>query len=162
MSVRPASHEDLRNVFVMGYDAWGGDREVDTYIERCFRSPKYKLGSWYVMEKDGALVSSLIVYRHAFHLSPGMAGIGSVATAPEHRRRSHASELIREVLTRLRQTDGLSLVFLYADVHPDMYARLGFVALPDNLQRYKPSICMVWGERDDVHKALSTAAPDYF
>lgn len=161
MGVRLASPEDLQTVYLMGYDAWGDGRPAETYLENCRQSEKYKLGNWYVMVHEGTLVSSLIVYSDAFRMPLGAAGIGSVATSLDHRRRGHASELIREVASRLSRTHGVSLFFLYSDVDPNIYARLGFVALPDHLQRYKPSICMVAGQKSDFEHVLSSA-PNYF
>ncbi|HYM80294.1 MAG TPA: GNAT family N-acetyltransferase [Candidatus Limnocylindria bacterium] len=160
--MRLASPGDMRRVFLMGYDTWGEGRPAEAYIEGCFRSAKYKLGSWYVLEMDGTPVSALIIYRDVFRLPPAAAGIGSVATSRDSRRRGHASELIREVSSRLRRMDGSKLFFLYADVDPNIYARLGFVALPDHLQRYQPSICMASGNQSDLARVLSTSAPDYF
>ncbi len=156
MHVRAATAHDLTAIYRMGYDVWGDGAAEDAYLRDCANSGKYKLGVWHVLaDADGAVVSSLICYKDAFGLESGCIGIGSVATAPEHRRQGYAARLLAAVVEQLLR-DGSDCLFLYADAAPELYEKIGFRALPDSLQRYQPSICMA------LSKTPPVAAPSYF
>jgi len=85
--VRIALSEEHEQIFCLGYDAWGEDAPMAQYLASCRASPKYAQGRWLVLQEGGSLRSALIVYR----LGAGCAGLGSVATAPDARRRGAAS-----------------------------------------------------------------------
>ncbi|TAM56488.1 GNAT family N-acetyltransferase [bacterium] len=57
------------------------------------------------------------------------AGIGAVFTLPAERRRGLASLMLGAFLDRERD-EGTDLAFLFSDLHPAFYERLGFTALP--------------------------------
>ena len=57
MLVRRARNDELTEVFLMGYDAWGAELPVQMYLDSCLASYKYKLGEFYVLE-DGNVVES--------------------------------------------------------------------------------------------------------
>ena len=136
--VRIALSEEHEQIFRLGYDAWGEDAPMAQYLASCRASPKYAQGRWLLLQEGGSLRSALIVYR----LGPGCAGLGSVATAPDARRRGAASRLLAGALTLL-EADGDHSFFLFADRAPDLYQRQGFVPLPAAYQRRLGSICMV-------------------
>jgi ribosomal protein S18 acetylase RimI-like enzyme len=149
--VRAAKASELDAVYRMGYDAWGDSRPLADYLRDCAASPKYRRGVWHVLDGGTRLLSALIVYE----LGPGAAGIGSLATPPEERRRGRASALIAGVL-KLLDARGVGAVYLYSDIAPRFYERFGFRALPAALQRYPGRVGMIRGAA-----ALATA-PDYF
>ena len=134
----------MHTVYMMGFDVWAeGDSET-RYLDVCRNAPKYKKGQWFVLENDeGKLVSSLICYRNVFGLAEGCVGIGSVATSPDQRKKGYAAILLKDIITRLRETT--SHIFLYSDIAPAFYKKLGFQILNDDLQKHKPSLCMVYG-----------------
>ena len=87
---RQAAQDDLDAVYMMGFDVWADGNSAAKYLEGCRASPKYKAGTWYVLEQKNVLVSSLIVYR----LGPARFGIGSIATPNHLRKMGYASDLI--------------------------------------------------------------------
>jgi|GEM_PF-482315 len=56
-------------------------------------------------------------------------GIGAVFTLPSGRRRGLASLMLGASLDRER-AEGTDLAYLFSDIHPAFYERLGFVVLP--------------------------------
>src|SRR5262249_3516385 len=143
--VRTASVEELDAIYAMGVDAWSERESLEAYLAGCRASAKYQRGRWFVLANGAELLSSLIMYS----LGESMAGIGSVATPPALRRRGHASALIRGVVTQLEQ-GGIDTVFLFSDVAPGIYRRLGFEPLPAPLQRKAGSVCMLRSPRFDA------------
>jgi GNAT superfamily N-acetyltransferase len=57
-----------------------------------------------------------------------VAGIGAIFTAPAHRGRGAATDLIKQLLERAA-ADGADLALLFSEIGPDYYARLGFDAI---------------------------------
>ena len=133
MDVRLANDSDLDTIYAMGYDAWADGAPVQTYLESCRASEKYKLGTWYVLSHEGNVVSSLIVYSSGedFDIPAGYRGIGSVATEQHHRKNGYASLLINTVCAILEQED-VQGVYLHADVGPSFYEGLGFSVLSES------------------------------
>jgi len=125
MILRPANIIDIVPIYMMGYDVWGGQDSEDTYIEACEASEKYKQGSWYCLEKNNELVSSLISYKNCFGLSEKYCGLGSIATAPTHRRKGYAMVLIAQYL-KLLKSENMAGIFLFSDINPYMYSKFGF------------------------------------
>lgn len=158
--IRPAEPRDLEAVYRMGYDTWGDSKPVHAYLKACAESPKYRTGTWYVLEERGRLMSSLIVHRLADH----SFGLGSISTPPERRRNGWASQLISGVLSLL-DSQGAETIYLHSDIDALFYARFGFRLLPPDLQRRAGSGAML-----RCPPALFTSivgspgyrAPDYF
>jgi len=59
-------------------------------------------------------------------------GIGAVFTPPRLRGRGYASAMLGAFLDAERGA-GRYLALLFSDIHPEFYARLGFIALPSRL-----------------------------
>jgi predicted N-acetyltransferase YhbS len=155
---RPARPEEMEEVYRMGYDAWADGDGVDAYLASCAASPKYARGRWLVLEEGGTLLSSLIVYD----LGGPAAGLGSIATAPERRGRGYASALVGAAAGAIEGA-GKRRVFLFSDIGPEFYERLGFRVLPPRFQFKPGSSCMV--RADDFDGLLSEpgfAPPEYF
>ena len=110
---------------MMGFDTWGQGMSERRYLNECLSSAKYPRGQWYVMEADGALLSSLIVYRKGFDLPAGCWGIGSVATPPALRRRGFAGVLINHIIDDARDSEARGL-YLFTGVGTDYYGKFGF------------------------------------
>ncbi len=72
---RLARPEELEAVYLLGYDAWGEGAAEASYLAECRASPKYARGRWWVLVKDGAVVSALIVYRDAWGLPPSYSHV---------------------------------------------------------------------------------------
>lgn len=142
----------------MGYDAWAEGRDFDAYARLCAASPKYARGRWLVLADGPELLSSLIVYD----LGGDAAGLGSIATAPEHRGRGHASSLVATAAGAIEAV-GKTRVFLFSDIEPEFYERLGFRALPERFQSRRGSRCMVrTADLDALVAEESFEPPEYF
>lgn len=157
----------MMDAYAHGYDAWGDGASLSDYLKRCSSSDKYALGEWYGLliqstsqnstmkrTQSSTLVSSLILYRDGFSLPEGSVGIGSVATAPNHRRQGYARRLVHGVIQRVCCGD-VDSVWLWSDINPAFYATLGFrqVALKEQ------SALMYFGPQTNNP---STDLPDYF
>ena len=164
MIVRPAKQGDMPSVHLMAHDTWGEGRTRDEHVALCLTLPKYAKGRWFVLEINGAPVSSLICYRNAFGLPENIMGIGSVATTPASRKKGLASFLTTEVMERLSEDDGIDGFFLYSDVNPSMYEKLGFVKLPKDMQRYERSAAMIRPVKKSLRLLVGGdfKVPDYF
>lgn len=124
---------------MMGFDVWSESASAEEYLKGCYESEKYKKGQFKVLEDGDMLLSSLIFYQ----LSHGWFGIGSIATPAELRKQGWAAKLTLDVAEQLETEMGARAIFLFADINPKFYEKLGFVPLPDTFQNYKSSICMV-------------------
>ncbi|MBL7716106.1 MAG: GNAT family N-acetyltransferase [Bdellovibrionales bacterium] len=153
---RPGEHD---TIYLMGYDTWGVGQSIETHLRECRESEKYKMGIWYVIsDADDVLYSSLIHYD----LGSDSCGIGSIATAPDFRKKGHASSLIQAALERFNH-DGFSKVFLFSDIDPRFYEKFGFRALSSSHQAHKKAVCMVWGtDPQDLENQPGFKLPDYF
>lgn len=163
ITVRRPDESEMDQIYLAGFDVWADKICKDEYLQDCRTSGKYQKGEWWIADRDGRMVSSMIVYRDVFGLPPGSLGLGSVATPPESRRRGNASQLIKTYLD-MRQNESVLAVFLFAEVKPEIYERLGFVVLPTELQKYAGSFCMVKCDQEtlDAIKAGRIQAPRYF
>lgn len=94
MDIRKATSEDMKDVYQMSYDAWGGELSEEDYVKSCYDSEKYKLGTWFCLEENTEVISSLIIYSNCLGLSDKYAGLGSIATKPSYRNKGYARELI--------------------------------------------------------------------
>ncbi|MGB7995921.1 MAG: GNAT family N-acetyltransferase [Photobacterium halotolerans] len=126
MQIRPATESEMNSVYMMGYDAWGGEMPQAEYLAACKRSRKYAAGQWYVLLEADMPVASLILYRHQFGLEDGQTGIGSIATSPAHRRQGYASQLILGIVRHLFSGTTTTTVFLHSDIDTAFYQKLGF------------------------------------
>lgn len=130
--------------------AWGRTLSLPQYLqrERVLRAAPFSqrgLRAW-ALQKDGAILASCETYACDVQLggrgaAPDAAkagighGIASVYADPAHRGHGHASELLRRVHATL-QAEGALLCFLWSEIGPTLYQRLGYVARPLALRRY--------------------------
>ena len=138
MNIRPSQETDLNQIYMMGFDVWSDNATVEEYLNSCRASIKYTQGRWMILEKDGALLSSLIIYD----LNREWAGIGSIATPKELRRQGFAAELISGVIKQLQSSAELSTIFLFSDINPAYYNRFGFDALEAKYQSNSDAVLM--------------------
>ncbi len=89
--------------------------------------PRFSIRDVRVGELDGETVALLVLYpllAWVRGVRLPVAGIGSVAVSPEHRRRGVAEALVRATLRDLRQRgDTMSLLYAFRS---DFYARFGW------------------------------------
>lgn len=139
LKIRGPKAEEFDEIYRMGFDVWADGDTLENYFEGCRNSPKYKKGEWFVLEKSGSLLSSLLV--HSF--DDNIYGIGSIATNPDQRKNGYASVLIESVINNLQTNRNSKITYLYSDINPEFYERFGFRRLPSELQKYSTTTCMV-------------------
>lgn len=118
----------------MGYDAWGEQQTLTDYLQACQSSTKYQQGTWWVLEEQRQLLSSFISYELSDHL----LGIGSVSTDPIYRHQGDASMMLRQFIAN---HPGCHF-FLFSDIDPSFYRRLGFQAVSKENQPYLDTTLM--------------------
>lgn len=128
MKTRFAKQLDLTSIYMMGADVWCSDQTEQEYIEECKNSNKYKMGQWYCLEQEGAIVSSLIQYKNCFGLRRSFAGFGSVATSPQERKKGYARALIMSRIETL-VADNYSGVYLFNETRSKLYESCGFESI---------------------------------
>jgi len=146
---------ELDDIFLLGFDVWGDGATRRDYLNQCHASEKYRYGRWHVLTLNKKIVSALIVYTSGFNLPTDAYGIGSLATAPDCRGRSYASELMRRTLMRLDGDSNQRLVYLFADIDSSFYRRFGFTECHSSCG----SVCMV---RSMDPKMTNPELPNYF
>lgn len=154
MEIRKPREDEYRSIYLMGFDVWSEGKSKDKYVEECTENTKYKAGTWFVLASEDVLASSLIVYESQFEIPENFCGIGSVATAIQHRKKGYSSELINGVCENLKSS-GYSGVYLHSDIDPEFYKRLGFIPVSTEVEN-----CMVrlFGSVKVPEKAI----PSYF
>jgi len=140
--VRKGAPEDDAELLPFGYDAWNKGRDLDTFLRDYDKSPNFQRGTRYLIESlDGTKWAKLNLLR----FQRNVTGVASVATKPEHRRAGHASLLLHAVLEIVKLEEPDTRFLLFSEVRPAIYERIGFRVLPDELQRFLPSLAMATG-----------------
>lgn len=126
----------VRQVLPRSRALWAGQRSFEEYVAE-FRAAA---GSGWGRRRfrtlglrvDGELAASCKRYARVLRCgerSFGAAGIGAVFTPDELRGRGYATALLGAFLDAERAA-GSDLAYLFSDIHPAFYERIGFVALP--------------------------------
>jgi predicted N-acetyltransferase YhbS len=134
--VQLSTADYVRDVLPHSADIWAGERSFADYAaefgavsasgfgRRRFRT----LG----LSLDGELVTSCKRYQRELRCGERTfraAGIGAVFTPEAARGRGYATAFLGALLDAER-ANGTDLVYLFSDIHPAFYERLGFVPLP--------------------------------
>jgi predicted N-acetyltransferase YhbS len=138
--LQPIAPEDyVRTVLPDTFGLWGGKRTFERYAEdfrETARSTYAKRRDFTIgMYDDGELVASCKTYDRELRWNDAslrVVGIGAVFTPPTLRGRGYSTAMLGAFLDAEREA-GRDLAFLFSDIHPEFYARLGFVALPSRL-----------------------------
>ena len=134
---RLSADEIVAHVLPETFKLWGNERSFEQYVAdlREIENSSFGKRSFSfcgVRNERGAVQSCLKRYgREATWEGRRLraAGIGAVFTLPGERRRGLASLMLGAFLDRERR-EGTDLAFLFSDLHPAFYERLGFIALP--------------------------------
>jgi predicted N-acetyltransferase YhbS len=131
-----APDEYAREVLPRSRALWAGARTFEQYVaeflatansgwgKRRFRTLGLRVG--------GELVASCKRYERVLRCGERTykaVGIGAVFTPDELRGRGYATALLGAFLDAERDA-GTDLTYLFSDIHPAFYERIGFVALP--------------------------------
>lgn len=145
MEFRKMNELEKDIVYKMGYEEWGSNQSLDKFYKE--NEEEERKGTRYVLlNDDGIVVSSLLLIEtnpHHEHFSFPAYGIGSVVTEKKHRNQGYAKIMISNCLLHIKNVENNSIFFLYSDISPSYYRKLGFKELNDKQQRYKNSVCMV-------------------
>lgn len=167
MLFREIAPNEAEHVYQMGYKEWAKGRTYKQYVEENQKEEDY--GTRYVyVDQDNNIIGSLIVLflkikRFDQHLP--FYGLGSFVIDQDFRRMGHGKELLVKCLSHIEQQDKNTIFMLYSDINPHFYYPFGFKELPEHLQRYPKSICMVRCSHNMYHvisKLPITQIPAYF
>jgi GNAT superfamily N-acetyltransferase len=132
--IAPADY--ARDVLPLSSSVWAAGRSLEEYIEdftavagSAFGKRRFRTIG---LQIDGSIVVSCKRYERELRCGAQLlraVGIGAVFTPPELRGRGYASAMIGALLDRERAA-GTDIAYLFADIHPSFYERLGFIALP--------------------------------
>lgn len=140
MRLEPIAIEDYVNeVLPLTFDLWGDGRPFERYAEDLRgvagsaygRRRPFTVG----LRENGRIVCSCKNYDRelrAQNRTLRATGIGAVFTPEDQRGRGFASVMFGAMLDA-ECAAGRDLAFLYSDIHPAFYERLGFATLPSRL-----------------------------
>lgn len=157
-----AAEEYVRDVLPESFALWGGKRSFARYADdfRAMANSRYGRRRPFTMGlRDGAiLAASCKTYDRELRWSGAplrAVGIGAVFTPPRIRGRGYATAMLGSLLDAERAA-GTDLAFLFSDIHPVFYARLGFTALPSRILSLRAA------SLDDAHvRAVPLEARDW-
>ena len=137
IAIEPVSVQDyVREVLPQTHALWGDGRSYERYVEdfRTVATSAYARRRNFTLGlRDGdVLACSCKNYDREVRYENGAlsaTGIGAVFTRSALRGRGYASAMLGALLDAERDA-GRDLAFLYSDIHPAFYEKLGFVALP--------------------------------
>lgn len=161
MTIREATAHERMVLFREAYKVWSKKRTFEQYCADNGKEDAY--GTRYVMEQDGKILTSLILLRLKEIWGCQVYGFGSVLTLSEHRGKGYATALLKHCIEMIRNEK--SIVFLYSEINPVFYERLGFRALPPHLQHKGTAVCMVLCSEDiwiRLNKIKKDFIPAYF
>ena len=140
-----APEEYVRTVLPETFELWGNKRTFERYagdFRELAASTYAKRRDFTIgVYEDGELAASCKTYDREIRWheqSLRAVGIGAVFTPPSLRGRGYATAMLGAFLDAERDA-GRDVAFLLSDIHPDFYARLGFVALPSRLLTLRAS-----------------------
>jgi GNAT superfamily N-acetyltransferase len=128
-----------REVLPASFELWGARRSYDRYVSDFLdvaRSAYGKRRQFTVgIRASERIVCSCKLYDRELRWGEKAlraTGVGAVFTHPEERGRGYASAMLGELLDEERAAGG-DLAFLFSDIHPAFYEKLGFVSLPSRI-----------------------------
>ncbi|MBD5656231.1 MAG: GNAT family N-acetyltransferase [Candidatus Eremiobacteraeota bacterium] len=134
-----ATDDYVREVLPDTFALWGNERTYERYVEdfaSLAKSPYGKRRPFTIgLRDDGRIVCSCKNYEREIRsgsTSLQATGIGAVFTPAHSRGRGYATVMLAALLDAERAA-GRDVAFLYSDIHPLFYERLGFSALPSRL-----------------------------
>ncbi len=131
--------EYVRHVLPETFELWGDGRDFERYAAdfRAVANSLYAKRRPFTvgLREGGTLVSSCKNYDREIRwqdASLRATGIGAVFTPERLRGHGFATAMLGALLDSERD-GGRDVAFLYSDIHPAYYERLGFVRLPSRL-----------------------------
>jgi predicted N-acetyltransferase YhbS len=139
-----APDDYVRDVLPQSSTLWAGTRSFDEYAAEFLATANSGWGRRRFrtlgLRVAGELVASCKRYDRVLRCGARTykaAGIGAVFTPDALRGRGYATALLGAFLDAEREA-GTDLAYLFSDIHPAFYQRLGFVALPSRTIALRP------------------------
>ncbi|GAC1416098.1 MAG: hypothetical protein NVSMB64_26310 [Candidatus Velthaea sp.] len=134
LTIAPADY--ARDVLPLSNELWAEGRTFEQYVDEFHQIAASAYGRRRFrtlgLRVDGDVVASFKRYERELRcgsLTLRAAGIGAVFTPPDLRGRGYASAMLGAFLDAERAA-GTDVAYLFSDIHPSFYERLGFIALP--------------------------------
>ncbi len=128
--------EYVRQILPESRSLWAAGRTLDQYSDDFIAVASSSFGKRRFrtlgLRVDGAIVVSCKRYEREIRCGEHLlraAGIGAVFTPRQLRGRGFASAMIGALLDQERSA-GTDVAYLFSDIHPAFYERLGFITLP--------------------------------
>ncbi|GAC1314472.1 MAG: hypothetical protein NVSMB21_25800 [Vulcanimicrobiaceae bacterium] len=129
----------VRDVLPESFALWGDGRDFESYVAdlRAMAATTYAKRRPFLVgiRENGGYAATCKAYDREIRWrarSLRATGIGAVFTPTASRGRGYATALLGALLDAERAA-GRDVAFLYSDIHPAYYERLGFVALPSRI-----------------------------
>lgn len=140
ISLEPIGQDEyVREVLPHTFGLWNDGRSFERYttdFRTVASSPYAKRRAFTVGLRDGEiLVATCKNYDRELRwdaTSLRATGIGAVFTPQAYRGRGYATAMLGALLDGEREA-GRDVAFLYSDIHPTYYGKLGFIALPSRV-----------------------------
>lgn len=162
---RLAQASENEKIYLMGFDTWGDEEGLDSYLNACRSSKKYAQGRWFVLCEKGEPVCSALAHDFPSWGKEVVRGIGSLATIPDERERGFGGELLESLTSFLARVESASVIFLYSDIDTQFYEKRGYRALDQRYQNHTGSTAMAWvrpSAAASLVDANSNKIPQYF
>lgn len=132
LTCKSASDDEKKTAFLQVFSSWPHASEPGLHLERRLASIQHQRATWFVGISEGEVVSSCGAYPFMLYGPEGQRPariFGAVFTAPAHRGRGYAAQLLRWVMQHY-SSEGTLDFGLFSDIGTHYYTELGFQALP--------------------------------
>jgi GNAT superfamily N-acetyltransferase len=138
MALRLATGDEQRARDAVTHAAWGSGLDAAQFLAREARLRAHPwaraaMRTWLWTGGAGEVLASCETFEQASAVGGGRGRswvVASVFVEPPLRRRGHSAAMLAALLARLRSEDDAHAVVLFSEVGVDLYARLGFFAVP--------------------------------
>jgi len=138
MALRLATVDEQRARDAVTHAAWGGGLSREQFLARELRLRAHPwaravMRTWLWTGPAGEVLASCETFEQQSLVGSARGRswvVASVFVEPALRRRGHSAAMLAALLARLRAEPDAQAVTLFSEVGVDLYARLGFYAVP--------------------------------
>jgi predicted acetyltransferase len=135
MDVEVADWTTVQSILKDNYEIWSaglGKNQYYHYIYQHLTCPWGRKNlSYFALRKKNEVLASCKLYNlefQAYNKTYKVGGLGAVFTPERHRCEGYGSTLIEKMVEKCRRQD-YDALFLFSDIEPEFYVRLGFEPL---------------------------------
>lgn len=159
------SKASIKEAHSMGFQYWGGVHSKKQYIKECSNEDKHGKRFGMIDNKTGIIASSMLVLEPI--KTTNMYRIGSLITREDYQKKGLATQLLLSVIDHYRLIHPNSFFIGFSEINPSFYqTRMGFRILPNKLQRYKDTPCIVYCDdlkwNEIIYKWKISDTPTFF